>query len=98
MKIKILWVNGFIFFVIGDLVTTLYGIGVLGAIEENYIPNILLQNYGLWIFIPLKLIHFFIIYIIYKILPYPYNLPAPILLNIFGIWVTITNILVILKL
>ena len=97
-KYKWFWVIGILTYGVADLVTTFYGITVLGAIESNYLPKQLIDTYGIWIFLPVKVIVIGGLYAINTHMPHPYNLPCPILFCIFGIYAVVNNVVVIYQL
>jgi hypothetical protein len=90
---RILLVISFTFFVIGDTVTTLYGLQIIGVYEQNKVVKGIVKNPTL--FILYKTTIYWIFYIIGNKLKKRYYMAILTGISIVGICVTGWNIIVI---
>ena len=84
-----LWFLAVIFFVITDLVTTMYAITYTPIIEGNPLPATAIDRYGVWILPLIKGIFTGGMYGFYRIIPDPYRIGIPIGLVSIGIPITV---------
>lgn len=87
-----------------DILTTWIGIGYLGLIESNAYPAMMINEYGLWVVLPLKVWGFVFAYAAYRLTslyPYPNLKKAKIIIPAFlfltGLMVVLNNIYHILS-
>lgn len=92
--------SSFLSFVVGDLVTTFIGLYYYPSkiIEGNAIPAMIINEFGLWTLIPIKIAIFGMFYILYRWTPAPHRIGVPIGLTTIGVVVTAWNSLLLLSL
>jgi len=90
-----LWVLAFLFFVLGDLITTGVGLGFSGVSESNPVPALLVERYGLVALLVLKSLVFCGYGLLWKLLPAPYDAFVPLALALLGVSVTSWNLYVL---
>lgn len=86
-------------FIFGDLITTYTGLLFFSntIIEQNNIPSMIIESFGIWSLIPIKIGYFGLTYLIYKIVSKPYNIGVMIGLGIIGSYATIHNLILLIK-
>jgi hypothetical protein len=89
-----LWVVAVVLFGVGDLVTTLAGLG-LGLAEANALPRHFLRNHGFAGMVALKLLSLGCCRILWRVLPRPHRIGVPLGLALLGAWVSAWNLLVV---
>lgn len=92
--------SSFASFVVGDLITTYLGLYLYPnrIVEDNAIPAVMINEFGLWSLIPIKIVIFSLFYLLYKISPNPHNIGVPIGLTAIGVVVTLWNSYLLLTL
>ena len=91
----------FLFYVMGDTITTYYGLK-LGHVELNTIPSMIFQHseYGIYVILILKLFFFVIIYFVMKyLLKHSYTKEFHILgisIITMGVFLTLSNSVVLI--
>lgn len=97
---KKLLTGSFSSFVVGDLATTYIGLYFYPSkiIEGNAIPALMINEFGLWSLIPIKIAIFSLFYLLYRIAPKPHNIGVPIGLTTIGVVVTLWNSYLLLTL
>lgn len=91
-----LWVGAVVFYAIGDLLTTGYGLTIAQVAERGPLTLLLYRRFGLLALIPLKTAVMLGAYLCFLLLPDPHNLGIPLGLAAVGVFVTLWNALVIL--
>lgn len=92
---RILLFISFAFFVVGDIVTTLYGLQIIGVYEQNKVVKGIIENPTLFIFY--KTFIYWIFYIIANQFSKRYYMAILTGMSIVGISVTCWNIIVIIQ-
>lgn len=97
MKPKsILWIGVIILFVILDTVLTYYGIYVVGLVEGNSLPKVLLHRYSYLGLILIKLLFTMSAYCVYRRMGAHKRIGIPIGLFVVGLVAVVWNLYVIL--
>lgn len=98
-----LWLGVGLTFVAGDMVTTVFAIEVLGAVEGNFVPSMIVEELGLWFLLPVKLAFVGVIYTMAQCLVKwdqeckRYIAWVPLSLIAMGIFITLYNLSVIFQ-
>lgn len=87
-----LWAATVVFFVGGDLLTTAFGLLNGGVAEVGPVVAPILQAYGLFVMIPLKLLAIAVCFALWRLAPQPHAVGVPLGLAVFGVLVTGWNI------
>lgn len=87
-----LWVATFVFFVGGDLLTTAVGLLNGGVAEVGPVVAPVMQEFGLLVMIPLKVLALAACYAIWRLVPAPHAVGVPLGLAVFGVLVTGWNL------
>ena len=90
-----LWILAVMFFGVGDLVTTAIGLQVTGVVE---LSPVLAQFSGRMVYVMmlcLKVVAFAGCYLLWRALPGPHAISAPLVLAVIGILVTLWNSVVL---
>lgn len=92
------WLS-FTTFVVGDLATTLYALSELShlIVESNSFVFGVINAFGLWILIPLKLGVFIGCYGVYRKINHPFSYVIPISLSVMGVVITLSNLYLIIQ-
>jgi hypothetical protein len=90
------WLGAVVFFVVGDLVTTLVGLRLPTVVEANPVAARLISGYGVGSVLPWKLGVFGAFYGLSRVVPAPHSIGVPLGLCALGIVVTAWNSRVIL--
>jgi len=85
------WPLAIAYYGIGDLLTTVLGIGFSRVTEIGVLAAPLFQQYGVVAFPVVKLALFACWYVAWRIMPGPYSLAIPLGLAVGGILVTVWN-------
>lgn len=91
-----LWVVTVLFFVVGDLLTTAVGLLRGGVAEVGPLVAPLIDQHGLAIMLPTKLLAVVACLALWRATPNPYAVGVPLGLAVFGVLVTGWNVGVIL--
>ncbi|MES3517499.1 MAG: hypothetical protein PPP58_07530 [Natronomonas sp.] len=86
-----LWGLTLVFFVAGDLFTTLVGLRFVPIVEAGPVAARLLTTTGVWLLVPLKLGTVAFTVVMWWIIPRPYNVGIPLGLAALGGLVTAWN-------
>lgn len=78
------WVAAVLLFGFGDVVTTVVGIELLGAVEGNALPAAALETWGIWVLVPFKLGALGAFALVYHYSPRLYRTGIPIGLAVLG--------------
>lgn len=99
MRNKKLLTAWFSTFVVGDLATTLLALSQFSyaIAESNSVVAGVIHSFGLWSLIPLKLGVFMGAYVIYRRMDHSYRVFIPVSLTVVGTVITLSNLLVLLK-
>ena len=93
-----LWASATLTFGVGDLVTTLVGIALLGAVEANPLPAAIINEVGLWILVPLKALSLLAFAALYLTAPREWRVGVPIALTLVGLLILANNLHVLARL
>ena len=91
-----LWVVTVLFFVVGDVLTTLVGLLRGGVAEVGPLVAPLMGEYGLLVMVPMKLLALLVCLVLWRLAPAPHSSGVPLGLAVFGVLVTGWNAGVIL--
>lgn len=91
-----LWLLALLFFGVGDLVTTAFGLTAGTSAEANPVIAMLVERYGVAVLLPVKVAFLGSCYLGWRRLPIPYPIVVPAVLAALGILVTVWNINVLL--
>lgn len=91
-----LWVVTVLFFVLGDLLTTVVGLLRGGVAEVGPVVAPLIADHGLIVVVPTKLLAVAVCLALWRATPEPYAVGVPLGLAVFGVLVTGWNAGVIL--
>lgn len=91
-----LWIVTAVFFVAGDLLTTLAGLLRGGVAEVGPLVAPLMAEYGLVVMVPMKLLALLVCVLLWRLTPEPHAVGVPLGLAVFGVLVTGWNAGVIL--
>lgn len=83
-----LWLTAFVFFVVGDLVTTAVGLFNGGVAEVGPVVAPIMAEHGLLIMVPLKALAIGICYAVWRLVPAPHAVGVPLGLATLGVLVT----------
>jgi len=86
-----LWILVIVFFGVGDLVTTMLGLTIGSSTEANPLVAMLVDQYGVFVLLPLKIAMIGGCYVGWRQLPLPHPVVVPLVLALLGIVVTIWN-------
>ncbi|MFB6114487.1 MAG: hypothetical protein ABEJ58_10360 [Halodesulfurarchaeum sp.] len=92
-----LWVLVIVFFGFGDLITTAIGLYPGSVIEAGPVPAALIQQFGVWIIVPLKILTVGLVAVVWRLSPKSYAVGVPLGLSVFGIVVTGWNVAVLIR-
>lgn len=90
---KQLWASAVSFFVVGDLITTYYGIKASHIHEANKIPHMMLHHGGFMYMVTVKILFVVAAFIVWRHLNEKYRVGIPLGLTLLGVVVTVHNIL-----
>lgn len=93
-----LWAGATLTFCVGDLATTAIGISLLGAVEANHLPALLIDGVGLWALVPLKLLAMALFAALYVHGPEEWRVGVPLALLAVGLVIMANNVHVLLTL
>ena len=91
-----LWIITVLFFVVGDILTTLVGLLRGGVAEVGPLVAPLMSEYGLLVMVPMKLLALLVCLVLWRLAPAPHSSGVPLGLAVFGVLVTGWNAGVIL--
>lgn len=91
-----LWIITALFFVAGDVLTTVVGLLQGGVAEVGPLVAPLMAEYGLAIMVPMKLLALVVCVGLWRLAPDPHSVGVPLGLAVFGVLVTGWNAGVIL--
>ena len=86
-----LWAIGIVFFGVGDLATTLVGLHLQRAVEVGVLASVAYEHYGLGAMVPLKAATLAFVYLVWRMVPEPHNIGAPLGIAVLGVLVTLWN-------
>lgn len=92
-----LWLLAFCFFGIGDSVTTVVGLSVPGVVEAGPVVQVLLGSFGVFAIVPIKLVTFSILYLLWQLVPRPFAIGVPLGLTVLGVGLTAWNVFVLVS-
>ncbi|MEF8841822.1 MAG: hypothetical protein V5A62_09390 [Haloarculaceae archaeon] len=90
-----IWAVAFLFFCVGDVVTTHVGLSIHGVIEAGPVVAPVLREYGLAAMFGLKGATLALFYGLYRVVPDPQSIGVPFGLALVGVFVTGWNLVVI---
>lgn len=90
-----LWVLTASFFLVGDLVTTVAGLGVPGVVESNPVVGPAIVVHGLAAMVVLKLVTLSAGVVAWRVVPRPHALGVPLGLATLGVTATVWNAAVV---
>lgn len=85
------WYGAVAFFVVGDLATTLVGLRLRTVVEASPVVVWLVDSYGVWLVLPLKLGVVTGLYVLSRVVPRPHSIGVPLGLCALGVVVTVWN-------
>ncbi|MFA1609460.1 hypothetical protein [Halobellus rubicundus] len=85
------WQGTIVFFLVGDVVTTLSGYHLHTVVEASPLVAWLINTYGLPLLVPLKVAVVAGFYGLYRIVPHPHSIGVPLALCMLGFVVTVWN-------
>ena len=85
------WPLAVAYYGIGDILTTVIGVGINPVTEIGPVAGPLLQQYGIVAFPVVKLALFTYWYVAWRVVPGPYSLAIPLGLAVGGVLVTVWN-------
>ena len=89
------WLLVAVFFVLGDVVTTMIGLGLPGVVERNPAVVALLGAHGVAAMIGLKTLVVGVAYLVYRVAPHPHAVGIPLGFAVIGVAVTGWNLVVL---
>lgn len=89
------WLVAVLFFGVGDVVTTGVGVELFAVAEQNPVPAMVLQRYGVPGVVGLKLLVIACFGLLWRAFPRPYCAGIPLGLAVIGLAVTAWNLLVL---
>ena len=89
------WVGAVLLFGVADLVTTLVGIGMFGAVEANPVVAPVVETVGLWTLVPLKTLVLLGFWFAFLNVPEDYRAGVPIGRVLLGSAVAAWNAVVV---
>lgn len=92
---KVLWIASFLFYVVGDILTTFIGLQN-GATETNPVARLIIEE-SFWYIIPPKLTVIFLAFVGYYITSSNWKVIYPLVLTVFGFVLTLANIAVLFQ-
>jgi hypothetical protein len=90
-----LWALAFLFFCVGDVVTTHAGLSIQGVIEAGPLVGPILREYGVAAMVGLKAAIVGLFYGFAVVLPESHSVGVPLGLTLVGVFVTGWNLVVI---
>lgn len=91
----VLWAVAILFFGIGDLVTTIVGLRFDQLIEVGPLTAPVIEQYGLVAMVSLKTVAFACCTVLWWYTPRPYNVGVSLGLAVFGVIVTLWNLVLL---
>ena len=91
-----LWGTTLLFYVLGDLITTVYGLQTGGVAEVGPVVAPIVAHFGLWTLYPMKFLSLVLAYMLWRLVPAPIDVGVPLGLTALGLLVTGWNIGVLL--
>ncbi|MGQ4556631.1 DUF5658 family protein [Halobellus sp. GM3] len=85
------WYGAVVFFLVGDVVTTLAGLQLHTVVEASPVAAWLINAHGISMILPLKLVVVCGFYGIYRVIPRPHSIGVPLGLCALGFVVTVWN-------
>ncbi|WP_049985173.1 hypothetical protein [Halobellus rufus] len=85
------WYGAIVFFLVGDVVTTLAGLQLRTVVEASPVAAWLINAYGLPMILPLKILVVCGFYGFYRVVPRPHCIGVPLGLCALGFVVTVWN-------
>ena len=90
-----LWWTTFLFFCVGDVLTTHVGLSMYGVVEAGPLVAPVLREHGLVAMVALKGVTVGLFYVVAQVIPEPHAVGVPLGLAIIGVLVTAWNLIVI---
>lgn len=87
-----LWLVGGLFYGVGDVLLTWFGLGVVGVVEANPVVASLTEQNALAAMSALKAATFGGAYVVWKLVPHPQRVGIPLGLAALGVSVTAWNL------
>jgi hypothetical protein len=87
-----LWSMAIAFFGGGDLLTTAVGLSFERPVEAGPVTSIAIDQFGLPIVVPLKVLTLVLAYLLWRRTPTPYRIGVPLGLATLGVLVTVWNL------
>lgn len=96
-RVRGIWLASVLFFGVGDTITTVLGltVDVIDVVEAAPLVGLLVGQYGLIAFLPMKLALFAVSALIWTVVPRPQAVGVPLALAVTGVLVTAWNVVVI---
>ncbi|MGM0716838.1 MAG: DUF5658 family protein [Halobacteriota archaeon] len=89
------WIAAVLLYGIGDTLTTLWGLSTGGVAEAGPIAKPLIETYGRYMLLVIKVAVFPLFYLVWRYLRTPGRIAVPFALALVGGVVTVWNLLVI---
>ena len=89
------WLFVAVFFVVGDVVTTVVGLRLPGVVERNPAVVALLGEHGFAAMVALKALVVSVAYLVYRVAPHPHAVGIPLGFAAIGVAVTGWNLVVL---
>lgn len=86
------WAGTFVFFVVGDLITTGVGLAIFDLSEAGPVSSLLVERFGLLVIVPVKFLVVGGCYLVWRTLPSPYCAGVPVGLTTLGATATVWNL------
>ncbi|MFB6361955.1 MAG: hypothetical protein ABEH59_11625 [Halobacteriales archaeon] len=90
-----LWTIAIAFFGVGDLLTTAVGLSFRRTVEAGPLTSIAIDQYGLPIVVPLKVLTLALAYLLWRQAPAPQRIGVPLGLATLGVLVTFWNLAIV---
>jgi len=91
----LLWTTAVIGFGIGDVVTTVVGLALVGVVEANPLARPVIRELGVFAMISLKVLVFGLAAVAWRWTPHPYSEGIPIGLATLGVTLSVWNVTVV---